>query len=35
MTRITGNHGPLLKKITAAGLVPLLLVAVAKRKEKS
>ena len=27
MSRITGNHGPLLKKITAAGLVPLLLVA--------
>ena len=27
MTRITGNHGPLLRKITAAGLVPLLLVA--------
>lgn len=27
MSRITGNHGPLLRKITAAGLVPLLLVA--------
>ena len=27
MSRITGNHGPLLGKITAAGLVPLLLAA--------
>ena len=27
MARITGNHGSLLRKITAAGLVPLLLVA--------
>ena len=27
MTRTTGNHGRLGKKITAAGLVPLLLLA--------